>query len=74
MDNVEKKSLRAIKIAVFAVAVSLILGIFSLWVVLNQVTISVGIDKKLIEMEARLKKLESAESHKIAESSADSAK
>lgn len=54
----QKKAILAIKISLCAVLVSAILGILALWTLLNQVTISVGIDKKLIEMEARLSKIE----------------
>lgn len=56
---IEQKALRAIKIAILAIAISVLLGIMSLWVLLNQVTISVAIDKKIINMEKRLEKLES---------------
>lgn len=54
----QKKAILAIKISLCAVLVSAILGILALWTLLNQVTISVGIDKKLIEMEARLSKID----------------
>lgn len=60
MDNEKtaKKAILAIKIALASVFVSAMLGIFSLWTLLNQVTISVGIDKKLIELESRLENIE----------------
>ncbi len=60
MDNekVYKKAILAIKIAVASVFISGILGILALWTLLNQVTVSVGIDKKLIEMESRLDKID----------------
>lgn len=54
INKIEKKALLAIKISIAAIFISLILGIFSLWVVLNQVTISVGIDKKLKQIEMQL--------------------
>lgn len=54
INKIEKKTLLAIKISIAAIFISLILGIFSLWVVLNQVTISVGIDKKLKQIEMQL--------------------
>lgn len=57
-DKAQKKAILAIKISLCAVLVSAILGILALWTLLNQVTISVGIDKKLIEMEARLSKID----------------
>lgn len=53
-ENIHKKALLAIKIAVASVFISAILGILALWTLLNQVTVSVGIDKKLIEIEKRL--------------------
>ncbi len=56
LEKTQKLALRAIKIALFAVLISVILGILSLWVLLNQATISVGIDKRLIEIERRLPK------------------
>lgn len=58
MEKIEKKAILAIKIALAAVGVSALLGILSLWVLLNQATISVGIDKKLIDLDARLNHLE----------------
>lgn len=57
-DKAQKKAILAIKISLCAVLVSAILGILALWTLLNQATISVGIDKKLIEMEARLSKID----------------
>ena len=54
----QKKATLAIKISLGAVLVSGILGLLSLWTLLNQVTVSVGIDKKLIEIEARLDKID----------------
>ena len=57
-QKAQKKEILAIKISLCAVLVSAILGILALWTLLNQVTISVGIDKKLIEMEARLSKID----------------
>ncbi len=57
-EKLNKKATLAIKISLCAVLVSGILGILSLWTLLNQVTISVGIDKKLIEMESRLDKID----------------
>lgn len=56
-DKAQKKATLAIKIALGAVLVSGILGILSLWTLLNQVTVSVGIDKKLITIETRLDKI-----------------
>lgn len=57
-EKVHKKAVLAIKIAVGSVFISVFLGILALWTLLNQVTISVGIDKKLIEIEKRLDKVE----------------
>lgn len=57
-ETANKKAILAIKIALACVFVSAMLGIFSLWTLLNQVTISVGIDKKIIELESRLQKVE----------------
>lgn len=57
-NKAEQKALRAIKISILAVAISLFLGILSLWVLLNQITISTGIDKKLNILEKRLDKIE----------------
>ena len=57
----QKKATLAIKIALGAVFVSGILGILALWTLLNQVTVSVGIDKKLIEIEARLDKIDNGD-------------
>ncbi len=59
-EKVYKKAILAIKIAVASVFISGILGILALWTLLNQVTVSVGIDKKLIEIQTRLEKLEDA--------------
>ena len=59
IQEIEKKAIRAIKISVAAIAISLFLGILSLWVLLNQVTISVGIDKKLIKIEKQIQNMES---------------
>ena len=59
IQEIEKKALRAIKISIAAIAISLFLGILSLWVLLNQVTISVGIDKKLIKIEKQIQNMES---------------
>ena len=53
----QEKATLAIKISLGAVLVSGILGLLSLWTLLNQVTVSVGIDKKLIEIESRLDKI-----------------
>lgn len=55
ISKINKKANLAIKIALGAVCVSLLLGIFSLWVVLNQVTLNVGMDKKLNAIESKLK-------------------
>lgn len=57
----QKKATLAIKIALGAVLISGILGILALWTLLNQVTVSVGIDKKLIEIEARLDKIDNGD-------------
>ena len=46
IQETEKKALRAIKISIASIVISIFLGILSLWVLLNQVTVSVGIDKK----------------------------
>ena len=54
----QKKATLAIKISLCAVLISGILGILALWTLLNQVTVSVGIDKKLIEIESRLDKID----------------
>ena len=54
MQEIERKALRAIKISIASIAISLFLGILSLWALLNQVTVSAGIDKKLIEIEKQL--------------------
>lgn len=62
LEKCEKRATLAIKISLGAVLVSGILGLLALWTLLNQVTISVGIDKKLIEMDARLSHLEKVES------------
>ena len=59
IQEIEKKAIRAIKISIAAIAISLFLGILSLWVLLNQVTISVGIDKKLIKIEKQIQNMES---------------
>lgn len=61
LEILEKKMLKAIKISILAVAISLFIGLLSLWVLLNQVTVSVGIDKKLIMLEKRLDKIEGIE-------------
>lgn len=61
LEILEKKMLKAIKISILAVAISLFIGLLSLWVLLNQVTVSVGIDKKLIMLEKRLDKIEGVE-------------
>lgn len=61
LEILEKKMLKAIKISILAVAISLFIGLLSLWVLLNQVTVSVGIDKKLIILEKRLDKIEGIE-------------
>lgn len=55
ISKINKKANLAIKIALGTVCVSLLLGIFSLWVVLNQVTLNVGIDKKINKIETYLK-------------------
>lgn len=57
-DKATKKAILAIKIALASVFISALLGIFALWTLLNQVTVSVGIDKKLIEIESRLNKMQ----------------
>lgn len=57
-EKVHKKAILAIKIAVASVFISAFLGILALWTLLNQVTVSVGIDKKLIEIEKRLDAVE----------------
>lgn len=49
----------AIKLSIIAITISLILGLLSLWVLLNQVTISVGIDKKINEIKNEIKELQS---------------
>lgn len=54
---IEKKSLTAIKISVAAMGISLLLGLFALWVLLNQVTISVGMDKKIVEIKKEIEVL-----------------
>lgn len=61
LEILEKKMFKAIKISILAVAISLFIGLLSLWVLLNQVTVSVGIDKKLIMLEKRLDKIEGIE-------------
>ncbi|RAX54754.1 hypothetical protein CCY99_03060 [Helicobacter sp. 16-1353] len=68
LEIIEKKALKAIKIAMLAVFISVMLGILSLWVLLNQVTVSAGIDKKLISIEKRLEKIENVESGESTES------
>lgn len=55
ISKINKKATLAIKIALCSVCVSLLLGIFSLWVVLNQVTLNVGMDKKINKIETYLK-------------------
>lgn len=55
ISKINKKANLAIKIAVCSVCISLLLGIFSLWVVLNQITLNVGIDKKINKIETYLK-------------------
>ena len=57
-QKAQEKATLAIKISLGAVLVSGILGILALWTLLNQVTVSVGIDKKLIEIESRLDKID----------------
>ena len=57
-EKIYKKAVLAIKIAVTSVFISAFLGILALWTLLNQVTVSVGIDKKLIEIEKRLDEVE----------------
>ena len=61
IDEVEQKALRAIKISIVSLAISILLGVLSLWVLLNQVTVSVGIDKKLIEIEKNIKDIQGLE-------------
>ncbi|RDU57798.1 DUF5408 family protein [Helicobacter sp. MIT 99-5507] len=62
MQEIEKKALRAIKISIASIAISIFLGILSLWVLLNQVTISVGIDKKLIQIEKQIQDMQKPKS------------
>ncbi len=62
IEEIEKKALRAIKISIASIAISIFLGILSLWVLLNQVTVSVGIDKKLIKIERQLQDIQNVES------------
>lgn len=62
IEEIEKKALRAIKISIASIAISIFLGILSLWVLLNQVTVSVGIDKKLIKIERHLQDIQNVES------------
>lgn len=62
IEEIEKKALRAIKISIASIAISIFLGILSLWVLLNQVTVSVGIDKKLIKIERQLQNIQNVES------------
>lgn len=54
LEAAENRALKALKIALLSLAVAAFLGILSLWVLLNQVTISAGIDKKLIAIERAL--------------------
>lgn len=65
MQEIEQKALRAIKISIASIAISIFLGILSLWVLLNQVTVSVGIDKKLIQIEKQIQDMQNRESSKI---------
>lgn len=62
IEEIEKKAIRAVKISLASIAISLFLGILSLWVLLNQVTVSVGIDKKLIKIEKQLSDVKNVES------------
>lgn len=62
IEEIEKKAIRAVKISLVSIAISLFLGVLSLWVLLNQVTVSVGIDKKLTQIEKQLSGVESLES------------
>lgn len=62
IEEIERKALRAIKISVASIAISIFLGVLSLWVLLNQVTVSVGIDKKLITIEKQIKEMQNVES------------
>lgn len=58
-EKAQKNAILAIKISLCAVCVCVILGLLSLWTLLNQVTVSVGIDKKLIQIESQLNKKKS---------------
>lgn len=53
-----KKAILAIKISLLAMVVSILLGTISLWVTLNQITLSVEIDKKLTKLENETKVFE----------------
>ena len=53
-----KKAILAIKISLLAMVVSILLGTISLWVTLNQITLSVEIDKKLTKLERDSKNLQ----------------
>ena len=62
IQETEKKALRAIKISIASIVISIFLGILSLWVLLNQVTVSVGIDKKLIKIEKQMQDMQKPKS------------
>lgn len=62
IEEIEKKALKAVKISVASIAISIFLGVLSLWVLLNQVTVSVGIDKKLIVIEKQIQDMQQVES------------
>ena len=53
-----KKAILAIKISILSVAISIIISTISLWVTLNQITLSVEIDKKLTKLENETKVFE----------------
>ncbi|RDU64203.1 DUF5408 family protein [Helicobacter sp. MIT 14-3879] len=54
INKIYKKAILAIKISLVSVFISLFIGLLSLWVLLNQVTVSVGIDKKLKIIETHI--------------------
>ncbi len=62
IEEIEKKAIRAVKISLASIAISLFLGILSLWVLLNQVTVSVSIDKKITKIEKQLADIKKVES------------
>lgn len=59
MEKIEKKAILAIKIAITSIFIALFLSLLALWVLINQTTISVEIDKKLNSMQSEIENLKS---------------